>query len=185
MGQVPSFLACSFCSRAGHSPGLTNSNASWRGNLPPPPSGVLSRSPRSMDVFGEGPSISFQERQPLVEMRRVSASLLAQTLASSQATHQRTPSLRVRSRSPGHTGSGRSHPYCHRSHGSHTRCHWHIHLCLRDNGDQGGGHTYSLCLLGVLFLSGLLTPRFENKQTITTKTTPGHSKETLNSNIPL
>lgn len=104
-----------------------------------------------MTVSGEGPSTSSQERQTLAEVSRFPVSLLAQTLGNPQATHQHTPSLRVRSQSPGHTGSGRSHPYCHRSHGSHTQCRWHIHRCLRNNGDRVEGVcAYSLCLLGVL-----------------------------------
>lgn len=83
-------------------------------------------------------------------MRRAQGLFLAQTLGSPQASHQHTPSLRVRSRSPGHRGSGRSHPCCHRSHGSHTQCRWHTHLYLRDNGDQDRGCVCSFCLLGVL-----------------------------------
>lgn len=84
----------------------------------------------------EGPITSFQERKKkLVEMRRAQGPFLAQTLGSPQASHQHIPSLRVRSQSPGHTGSGRSRPCCHRSHDSHTQCHWHIRLYLWDDGD--------------------------------------------------
>lgn len=130
MGGLFPFVLAPSGGRIGPSP--TSPAAMLAGgesSFPCPPFGVLSWSHANMDVSGEG-TTSFQERQKSVGMRRAQGPLPAQTLGSPQASHQHIPSLRVRSRSPGHTGSGRSHPYCHRSRGSHTQCRWHIHLRL-------------------------------------------------------